>query len=270
MERKTRGDWREGKTKIIRPKPGYPDRVLVISKDEITAGDGEKKDSFPGKGRFSTQTTCNCFELLKRLSLPTGYIGRVSTNVFEASYLDMVPVEAVFRRIGTGSWLKRNPKAQEGTVFDPLVVEFFLKDDANHDPFMVFSKRRKSFLLYNPKKPISWKSKVGEISVLLQGGVPLGAEEIKLMASMGMRAFQVLELAWARLEVTLYDLKLEMGQLPNGRIVIGDVIDNDSWRIRKKGVQMDKQVYRDGGDLETVAERYAWVAEQTGMFKNIF
>jgi phosphoribosylaminoimidazole-succinocarboxamide synthase len=65
------------------------------------------------------------------------------------------------------------------------------------------------------------------------------------------------------------DMKIECGQTQAGRLLVADVIDNDSWRIWPGGdsEQMaDKQLYRDGRSLDYIADRYAWVAEATRAF----
>ena len=45
------------------------------------------------------------------------------------------------------------------------------------------------------------------------------------------------------------------------------MIDNDSWRVIADGGYIDKQVYREGGALDDVAEKYRRVAEITGHFQ---
>jgi len=40
----------EGKTKIIYPFPRNKSLVRIVHKDDITAGDGVKRDILPGKG----------------------------------------------------------------------------------------------------------------------------------------------------------------------------------------------------------------------------
>jgi len=62
----------EGKTKRIHRIAGNPDLVTVMSKDDITAGDGAKHDVIPGKGdssvRIEVQTMDNN-ETIAQLSL---------------------------------------------------------------------------------------------------------------------------------------------------------------------------------------------------------
>ena len=66
---------------------------------------------------------------------------------------------------------------------------------------------------------------------------------------------------------TLVDLKVEFGFDTRGRLLLADVIDNDSWRVIEDGSYIDKQVYRDGGALDDVAAKYRRVAEITDHFQ---
>ena len=120
----------EGKTKIVRIIRGT-NRVLIESKDDLTAGDGAKRATIPEKGILAATTTCNCFRLLRRESVPTHYIGRKGPQAFLANRVKMFPIEIVARKIATGSYLRRNPNVSEGETLNPLVWEFFLKDDAS-------------------------------------------------------------------------------------------------------------------------------------------
>src|SRR6185503_12080332 len=116
----------EGKTKKIFRINGS-DLVLVVSKDDITAGDGAKHDIIPDKGRLANQTTCNVFRLLRASGLPVGFEEQVDATSFLAPGCTMLPYEVVVRREAHGSYLKRNPHFAKGQLFPKLIVEFFLK-----------------------------------------------------------------------------------------------------------------------------------------------
>ena len=159
----------------------------------------------------------------------------------------MLPIEHVQRRIATGSYLKRHPEIHEGTRFDPVLVETFLKDDARHDPQI-------------------WPEDIIKLHIANQ-------QEIDRMIEEGRRVFDVIERAWASADITLVDLKIEFRRSPEGQLMVADVIDNDSWRLwpgGDKSRMLDKQVYRNlqnvtSEALQDIADRYALVADLTGM-----
>ena len=76
------------------------------------------------------------------------------------------------------------------------------------------------------------------------------------MRRIARQAFLVLEKAWQLEGGTLVDLKVEFGYDTKGKLLLADVIDNDSWRVLESGAYIDKQVYRDGGALDDVAAKY--------------
>jgi len=270
----------EGKTKIIWAGP-RKDQVIIENKDYITAGDGAKKDLIVDKGRFATETTCNCFLLLQKKGIKNHFIRRGNNgNTFVAWQMKMIPIEIVIRRVATGSYLKRHPDTMEGRIFRPLVIELFFKDDKLHDPIMVWSDAENAFKLYGPHRPITPDSYIRDLLPELSeeltqpNGRIFGKEEVQSLHVFGLNTFLVLEKAWKKLDHTLIDLKIECGWAPNGAMVIGDVIDNDSWRLRrglKDGQVLDKQIYRDlkksdSESLERIRQNYARVAELTGDF----
>ena len=83
--------------------------------------------------------------------------------------------------------------------------------------------------------------------------------------------FRVLEDLWRKFDVSLIDLKIEVGYtIKDNELVIADVIDNDSWRIWPEGdpeQQLDKQLFREGGDEDDVVSNYEKVADYTYQMK---
>jgi phosphoribosylaminoimidazole-succinocarboxamide synthase len=239
----------EGKTKIVYAHPTKDDVVYMVHKDGITAGDGARRNEIPGKGALSCRTSSNVFYLLEDEGINTHYIGMVADNVNIVARCTMIPLEVVMRRIATGSYLRRNPEVAEGARFDPVLVEFFLKDDARHDPLVTEAE-------------------------IIEMGVATG-DEIEIMRRTGRRVFEVLEEAWGALDVTLVDCKIEFGRATSdGTLLVADVIDNDSWRIWPGGDKdrmLDKQIYRNMPEvtdegLRALYVKYAQVAELTDKF----
>jgi phosphoribosylaminoimidazole-succinocarboxamide synthase len=239
----------EGKTKQIYAYPDDDNLVYMVNKDQITAGDGARRNELLGKARWSTITTANIFRLLNEEKLSTHFVEQVNDVTLLVRRCAMLPIEQVQRRIATGSYLKRHPAVTEGTRFDPVLVETFLKNDARHDPQI-------------------WPEDIVEMGLATQ-------QEIAWMAEQGRRVFETLERAWASIDVTLVDLKIEFGRDSRGDLLVADVIDNDSWRLWPGGDKtrmLDKQVYRNlkevtPQDLDKIADRYALVADLTGKLK---
>jgi phosphoribosylaminoimidazole-succinocarboxamide synthase len=158
----------------------------------------------------------------------------------------MIPIEWVARRLATGSYVRRTG-TPEGTRFDPVVLEMFLKDDARHDPQITPEDATRDGLCTE--------------------------DEVAEMLGLTDAVFLALERAWAAQDIQLVDLKIEFGRTPSG-ILVADVIDNDSWRLwpgGKRENMLDKQVYRDltsstAEALADVRRRYVEVAERTERF----
>ncbi len=253
----------EGKTKIIYAHPDNPALAIMLHKDSISAGDGARRNSIAGKGALSGRTAANVFTLLNRAGIITHFVEAPEPTVMIVRRCDMIPIEVVMRRIATGSYLKRHPETAEGARFEPPLVEFFLKDDARHDPQIT----------------------AGEMDAQ---GIASTAEAARMIAE-GRRVFETLERAWAEQDVTLADMKIEFGrpQATGDRrqateaeshfqspIIVADMIDNDSWRIwpgGEKSRMLDKQIYRnmqqvDDEGLEQIRQLYATVAGMTGVW----
>lgn len=263
----------EGKTKVVRTSEN-PNRVVIFQKDDITAGDGARHDTLTGKGVWCNQTSVNCFGHLKDHGVPTHFIREFGLTGMIAHRVDMIPLEVVIRRLATGSYCKRHLRVAQGTRFEVLLPEFYFKDDANHDPMVVYDHVSQTWDMYVASKPLV-EGFLRELpAVVTRGGRTVSGEDVQKLGNLAIAVFCILEVALYELEIVLWDMKIECGyDVATGEILVADDITNDSWRIRFRDEQefKDKQVYRDlakvtDGDLEKLAENYAWVAEQTSHF----
>jgi RNA polymerase sigma factor (sigma-70 family) len=262
----------EGKTKII--IDAGDGTVLIRSKDDITAGDGAQHDVIDGKAASSTTTTCNIFRLLDSHGVPTHFLEQVDAITFRARRVEMIPLELVARRIATGSFLDRNAGIAEGTVFTDLVFEVFEKDDANHDPLLEFDFEHDALRRFvpNTKAAVQLGVHAGD----LLGEEPLSssrharvtAELLEQLRELTTRTFEIVEQAWAGLGGTYFDFKIECGfDAEDGTLLVADVIDSDSGRLRFGDRDMSKQAYRDGSQsLPDIKQNFDEVAELTKQF----
>lgn len=292
----------EGKTKTIHPGK-REHTVLLVTKDVLTAGDAAKRAEIAGISEHKTTQAANVFTLLNRRGLPTAFIERAAPNALLCHGCEMLPLELIIRRFAWGSYLKRYPeyRRDDGTPrrFDQLVTEInhkwavvaaptaedpyqipeeearerFLRDGVwekgiHTDPIVELDDGR--WMLYSHTEPISGAGPIMEITPVVSDD-----ERREIVENMMIPTFEILEQAWRGIEtrygpVTLVDLKIEVGRRhSDNRLVIADVIDNDSWRIWPGGnpaYQLDKQVFRDDDPLSAVAENYALVAELTKKF----
>lgn len=290
----------EGKTKRI-IQSDDPNEVVIETKDELTGGDAAKKETISGISVHKTTQTVNVFNLLEKNGIETAYLRSESPNSFVCSACDMLPLELVMRRYAWGSFLKREPNmvstVEKPHRFDKVYTEFFHKHAVLTPPLVESAEQveegeaRKRFLkngvwaqgVYTDPLTLplgdSWpihsaKAPIG--TALLTIPALFGQDEVKsLVNDIMIPTFEVLEKAWAKIEtaggpVALVDMKIEVGRRKSdGKIVLADVIDNDSWRIwpgADPRQQLDKQCFRENHALSEVAEKYELVAELTRQF----
>jgi phosphoribosylaminoimidazole-succinocarboxamide synthase len=244
-----------GKTKILYEAQGNPDLLVVQQMDAITAGDGARRDEIEGKGRIAAKTTARVFRLLNLCGVPTHYISGGEdddNNEMLVRRAQMIPLEVIVRGVAAGSFVRRRPSVARGTILIPRIIEFFLKDDANHDPLI-------------------------EADAIVAQGIAT-PQELGTIGELARITYEILAHAWRRRETLLVDLKIEFGRIASGegkgQLVIADVIDNDSWRVWPQGreeLMLDKQRYRNlesvsAADLAEVRANYEAVAEMVGTF----
>jgi phosphoribosylaminoimidazole carboxylase/phosphoribosylaminoimidazole-succinocarboxamide synthase len=246
----------EGKTKIVYDLPGEPGCCLIVSKDRITCGDGARAHDLEGKAKISNDTLSKVFAFLNHSGVKSHFVRRHSDTSFVGRKCAMIPIECVTRRVATGSFLKRNPGVPEGYRFSPPKIEFFFKDDANHDPQWSYEEFVAARLEPHPGRVIDH-------------------DDVDILARSTQTIFEILERAWASLDCQLVDMKIEFGvDFETGEIILSDVIDSDSWRLWPGGdrrMMLDKQVYRDMKEvttegLDTVIRNFRFVADKLDKF----
>jgi len=277
----------EGKTKVLLINPEDLGVVLIRSKDRLTKNDDPSQTKvMEGKAAHATTTTCAVFSLLRQAGVPVAFNEQVSETEFLAPRCEMIKLEVVARRYADGSYLKRSPNLKKGAHNPPhrfhrLVIEFFLKTTAGKivdkgerelsinlpidDPFIT-TPYEETWPLKHPKVP-GWDQD-SDLSRQVQRKdfLPKGVT-VEKIEEITRRVFLVLESAWAQLGCRLIDFKIEFGIGPNGELLVADVIDNDSWRLRTFAwEELSKQLFRDNAAMAQIMDKYALVAGLVGRF----
>src|SRR5260370_36182722 len=68
----------EGKTKQIYAYPGDDSLAYMVNKDQITAGDGARRNQLAGKERWSTITAANVFCLFNKEHIATPFVLQIN------------------------------------------------------------------------------------------------------------------------------------------------------------------------------------------------
>ena len=200
-------------------------QLRVEYKDEVTAGNGAKKDKMQGKWRLNNRITSIIFEYLNKHGIESHFIKQLSETEQLVKEVKIIPLEVVVRNIATGSITKRLG-FEKGHVFDEPLVEFFYKNDDLNDP-LITDDHVKLLHIAND-------------------------EEIKTLKDMAKNINKVLIQLMNEMDLRLVDFKVEFGKTENGDILLADEISPDTCRIWDKysDTNFDKDVYRnDTGSL---------------------
>lgn len=202
-------------------------------KDEVTAGNGAKKDKMAGKGRLNNLITSYFFERLAKEGIESHYIERTSDTEQLVKKVSIIPLEVVVRNFAAGSIVKRLG-FENGQRFEKPLVEFYYKEDALNDPF-ISDDHVKLLGLANDE----------DIAELKRQALIVNETLIKIMDEMNLK---------------LIDFKIEFGKDSEGNILLADEISPDTCRIwdKETNENFDKDVYRNntGSLIETYTKFY--------------
>lgn len=222
----------EGKAKRVYSTD--EDHVFRIEyKDEVTAGNGAKKDSMAGKGRLNNLITSYFFERLARQGLESHFIKKLSDTEQLVKAVTIIPLEVVVRNYAAGSIVKRLG-FDKGVQFKSPLVEFYYKEDALNDP-----------IITDDHVKLLGIADDQDIAELKRQALIIDDMLVKMMDEMNLQ---------------LIDFKIEFGKDQDGNILLADEISPDTCRIWDKDTKenFDKDVYREdtGSLIDTYTQFY--------------
>lgn len=208
-----------GKTKTVSTS-GEPGQVILEFRDDVTAGDGTKHSVLSGKGKVNAAITARLYAFLAGNGIPTHLIKQLDDTRLLVTKLEMIPVEVVCRIRAAGHFIGIGQRFKSGDRLPFQIVEFYLKDDAHHDP-LVTDQHLKLLGLANDS-------------------------EIEGMKQITLKAANLLERYFDERGAVLVDFKLEFGRAQGGKLMIGDELSPDSWRLWDKQTRdiLDKDRFR--------------------------
>ena len=212
-----------------------PELVVIKFRDDITAGDGAKKDQLTGKGYYNSLISAKLFELLETQNVKTQYIKLLEPGLMLAHRLEMIPLEIITRNIAAGSLLKRFP-FKESQVLEPPIIQMDYKNDEYHDPMLN-----------------------DDIILALNLSTPRELENIREIT---LKINLILKDFLKSRDIMFPDFKIEYGKNKNGEIILGDEISPDTcrfWDIKTCDV-LDKDLFRKGES--NVMDAYRQVASR--------
>ncbi|WP_127554901.1 phosphoribosylaminoimidazolesuccinocarboxamide synthase [Saccharospirillum alexandrii] len=233
---KKTGELYAGKAKTVYTTDD-PSLLVLAFRNDTSAFDGEKMEQLERKGQVNNQFNAFIMKALEQAGIATHFVDQLSINESLVRNLDMIPVECVVRNRAAGS-LVRRLGVTEGQELTPAVFEFFLKNDALHDP-MINDSHIATF---------GWATEA----------------EVEAMKTLTLQVNEVLTKLFADGGLVLVDYKLEFGRF-EGKIVLGDEFSPDGCRLWDAGTgeKMDKDRFRQ--NLGNVIESYEEVGRRIGI-----
>ncbi len=224
-----------GKVKTVYDYDGDAGKVLIEFHDKVTAWNGRAVEFPEEKGKVCCLISALLFEKLSNHGIRSHYIDCPSLNTMLCKKLTIIPVEVIVRNIAAGSIVKTTTLT-EGTLIQPPIVEFFLKDDSKNDPLLTADRVR---LMGVDTKP------------LIQQALDING---------------ILQQLFLLCGIDLVDFKLEFGHDAHGDLYLADELSPENMRLWKKDTheRFDKDLFRkDEGDI---VEAYKYILQKLRQF----
>ncbi|MBX2848733.1 MAG: phosphoribosylaminoimidazolesuccinocarboxamide synthase [Acidiferrobacterales bacterium] len=213
------------------------DALILHFRDDTSAFDGERIEQLDRKGMVNNKFNAFIMQHLQSNGIETHFIELLSDTEALVQRLEMIPIECVVRNIASGSLCKRLG-VEDGIDLNPPTFEFFLKNDALHDPM------------------------VNEYHIASFGWADEAA--IAFMKKQTFEVNNILSKLFADADMILVDFKLEFGH-KGDQILLGDEFSPDGCRIwdAQTREKLDKDRFRRG--LGGVIEAYEEVSQRLGI-----
>ena len=227
----------EGKGKVLY-RGTKPFTYIQHFKDEATAFNNKKTDTFEGKGVLNNILSEFFMKGLNKAGIDNHFINRINMKEQLIIACEIIPLEVVVRNVAAGSLSKRLG-LKDGEIFSKPILEFYFKDDDLNDPL------------------------VNEEHILEFGWATV--QELEDISNLALRTNDFLTGLFFGVGITLVDFKLEFGrplEKYDGNILLADEITPDSCRLWdiNNGMRLDKDVFR--LNLGNLAEIYSEVAQR--------
>ena len=213
------------------------DAVIMHYRDDTSAFDGERVEQLDRKGMVNNKFNAFIMKHLASEGIQTHFLEQLNDNETLVRKLHMFPIECVIRNIASGSLCTRLG-VKDGIQLNPPTFEFFLKNDALHDPM------------------------INEYHIVSFGWAEQQA--IDTMKEQTFKINTILTKLFADANMILVDFKLEFGR-QGEQIYLGDEFSPDGCRIWDADTRekLDKDRFRRG--LGGVVEAYEQVATRLGI-----
>ncbi|MDR3190971.1 MAG: phosphoribosylaminoimidazolesuccinocarboxamide synthase [Lactobacillaceae bacterium] len=219
----------EGKAKAIYNTTD-PALIWVHNLDQATALNGKKKEAIANKAHYTNAISGLLFQYLTEQGIENHFIEQLNDSDVLVKKLKMAPVEVVTRNFASGSF-ERKYAVEHLKPLTPKVQEFYFKNDELDDPTLNDSQILALDLA--------------------------SAADIQTFRATALQVNEKLVALFAKINIMLVDFKIELGYLPDGRLILADELSPDNMRLVDQTTKesLDKDVFRKGtGEITAVYE----------------
>lgn len=224
----------EGKAKQIYATD-LPEEVIVKFKNDATAFNAQKRGQVEKKGAMNNAITTLIYNYLNEKGIETHFIKQLNEHEQLVRKVDIIPIEMVVRNYSAGSMAQRLG-IDEGIKSPITIFDLCYKEDKLGDPL------------------------INDYHAIFMGLA--SKEDLQIMYDLTGKINEILIELFDKINIILVDFKIELGKLPDGKIILADEISPDTCRLWDKDTmeKLDKDRFR--RDLGGVTEAYVEIYDR--------